>query len=125
MKGVLYTTNFAKLNKSKGLKISIARFNPKWLDLKKYNVIWGKSLAPSIELLNKYKNKELEWFYFGVKYLDELCNSKTETVIHRIESLLDGGQDITLLCYEKSTDNCHRHILGNVFRDKGYKVKEI
>ena len=124
-KGILYTSNFSKLKDAKGLKVSIARYNPKWLDLNKYGVAWCKTLAPSPRLLADYKYNNLLWESYTKIYLDELCESEAQNRIHKIEDLLNSGQDVTLLCYEKSTDNCHRHILGNVFRDKGYKVKEI
>jgi uncharacterized protein YeaO (DUF488 family) len=36
------------------------------------------------------------------------------------------GPDVTLLCYEKPTDFCHRHIVASWFEDEvGVKIPEL
>lgn len=125
MSGILYTSYFAKMKKGIGDKISIARFNPKWLSQNEL-FAWCSSLAPSEELLNDYKYKGLSWEKYTERYLKEIKNSpKAQTDISSICVHLINDNDITLYCYEKSTDNCHRFLLAELFKEKGFKVKEI
>lgn len=129
MKGTLYTSYFAKIKQGKGIKISVARFNPKWLNPTDIDE-WFRDLAPSIDLLNNYKNGKINWNEYTKRYNEYITEGYfTNPIINKmictIENTLDNGRDITIYCYEKPTDNCHRHLLGNVFRDMGYEVKEI
>ena len=73
-KGKLYTSYFAKLKYGKGLKISIARYNPKWLS-NKYIDKWFQELAPNRYLLNKYKYENLSWKEYEELYKKDLFNS--------------------------------------------------
>lgn len=34
------------------------------------------------------------------------------------------GHDIALVCYEKPTDFCHRHLVADWLNKNGYKVQE-
>lgn len=125
-KGILYTSYFAKINKGKGIKLSVARYNPKWL---KKGDIEGTliNLAPSKELLNKYKYENLSWDKYTEYYLDQIntYDRNVQADLHTLTTLLNQGHDVTVYCYEKSNDNCHRHILGEKFRSMGFDVEEI
>jgi uncharacterized protein YeaO (DUF488 family) len=124
MKGKLYTSYFAKFKTGIGYKISIARFSPKWLEKEK--LICFKNLAPSQQLLNDYKYKGLSWDEYTTRYLEEIGSSKeAQSDIDSICEKLEEGNDITLYCYEKPSDNCHRHILAEIFKVKGYEVNEL
>lgn len=148
-KSKLYTSYFAKLNKGIGIKISIARYNPKWL--KKGDIdFWFQSLSPSKELLKMWKNKDnieqiiktdssfAKWIYNNVKNINNITWKDYERIykgeinkhinygdMRALLNLLNSGKDITIYCYEKSTDNCHRHILGDIIKSLGYEVEEI
>lgn len=125
-KGVLYTSYFSKLKQGKGIKLSIARFNPRWL---KEGDIEGTlvNLAPSIELLNDYKYKNLSWEDYTQRYYKQLTDydRDIDADFYALKTLLNRGEDVTIYCYEKSSDNCHRHLLAKLFEDIGFEVKEI
>ena len=128
-KGTLYTSYFAKLKQGKGTKISIARYNPRWLKSADIDC-WYQELAPTRQLLNDYKYNGLNWTDYSLIYKDYISKGYISslfirTQIDSIAKLLDNGIDVTLYCYEKPTDNCHRHLLGDMFREIGYEVKEI
>ena len=124
-KGKLYTSYFAKLKYGKGLKISIARYNPKWLS-NKYIDKWFQELAPNRYLLDKYKYKNLSWEEYEELYKKDLFNYNTSRMqLDELKYLLDKGQDVTVYCYEKPSDNCHRHILANIISNLGYETEEI
>lgn len=126
MKGTLYTSYFSKIKQGKGIKLSVARYNPKWL---KEGDIQGTliNLAPNKELLNKYKYKGLTWDEYTQEYYKQLStyNRDIQADLYALETLLNVGEDVTIYCYEKSTDNCHRHLLAKLFKDKGFEVEEI
>lgn len=130
-KGTLYTSYFAKLKQGKGIKFSVARYNPKWL--KEGDIDgWLPHLSPSESLLKSYKNNLITWDEYTKEYFNRLFSRAdlgnclmVRKEIDAIKNVLDIGKDITLYCYEKPTDNCHRHLLGGVFKEIGYEVKEI
>ena len=126
MKGTLYTSYFSKTKQGKGIKLSVARYNPKWL---KEGDIEGTliNLAPNKVLLNKYKYKGLTWDEYTQEYYKQLSNYNRDVQadLYALENLLNTGEDVTIYCYEKSTDNCHRHLLAKLFKDKGFEVEEI
>ena len=126
MKGTLYTSYFSKIKQGKGIKLSVARYNPKWL---KEGDIEGTliNLAPNKVLLNKYKYKGLTWDEYTQEYYKQMSNYNRDVQadLYALENLLNTGEDVTIYCYEKSTDNCHRHLLAKLFKDKGFEVEEI
>ena len=123
--GILYTSYFSKIKNGIGDKISIARFNPKWLNENEL-FAWCSSLAPSKELLNAYKYNRLTWEEYTKRYLKEIEESeKAQMDFSSICVHLINGKDITLYCYEKPSDNCHRFLLAELFKQKGFKTKEI
>lgn len=123
-KGKLYTSYFAKIKNGIGIKISIARYNPKWL---KDNDIsfWFKDLAPNEKLLKDYKYNGLSWDDYEKRYRNQIETDKMPQDLIQLISILDNGQNVTVYCYEKPTDNCHRRILGDIIESMGYEAEEI
>jgi len=76
-------------------------------------------LAPTYDLLNKWKNKKINEKEYTEEYLQIL--NKLDP--HKIYQQL--GEDAILLCYEKSGDFCHRYIVANWFKKYGYDVEEL
>jgi hypothetical protein len=116
----IYTGYFAKLNQYRKvglITISIARFN------KYYYGAELKILAPTPEMIHE---PELPYI---PKYNLILSRLNKEQIISQIRSLSD-GKDCILLCYEKPSDFCHRHLvaewLGNYCHGEyGYIEKTI
>ena len=80
---------------------------------------WYKELAPSEELLSQYnkaltKSPSLKT-WFTEKYLKELDElkeqSKLQNYVDQLQKLVKYN-DVFLLCYERSSEFCHRHILS-------------
>ena len=110
---MVYTSYFAMmkwLNKEKC--ISISRFTPVKIDIKKFEL-----LAPSEDLLNHYKQYH-DIDYYEQQYFEYLNRANPK----KVYDYLDGN---ILLCYEKSSDFCHRHLLRKWFNDNGLKCEEI
>jgi hypothetical protein len=103
----IYTGYFAKISRYRlvGLTtISIARFN------KYYSGASLKLLAPSVEMIH-----EPESIYIP-KYQLILSRLSKQGIIDEILRL-SGGKDCILLCYEKPTDFCHRHLVAKWLDD--------
>ena len=117
---MIYTSYFSskKYNKEDG--ISIARYNKFWKG-NSYQYLypsprllaWWKSLTKEEQLKNENINQ-----YCQAYYEETLMDLNP----HTVAAELDGK---VLLCYEKSEDFCHRHIVAEWLERYGYKVKEL
>jgi len=115
---MIYSTYLSNLKKipSDAVKIFIARqAKPVVVEsLKKYDCLWAKRFAPTDELRDEFKNKEIEWKEFVEKYLVEQAYDIMKVSILRlglmkiIEDAHKEGKDIYFICYEKDPLECHR-----------------
>lgn len=103
--------------------VSIARINPEWYDKPSY-----PKLAPSKELLFDFKygaNKGDTEFYTTefMRYLDTL---EFKEIIQELSGIYgpDALDRLTLICYEKPSDFCHRHLVANWLRQHGAEISE-
>ena len=121
---MIYTSYFAKLNKlpKNIIPISICGKAPTWYDGLQY-----KKLAPKYDFFMKWKETHDNDYYiehFQTEVLDELNIDK---VIDELGYLIsyDQSKDICLLCYEKPTDFCHRHLVAEWLTINGFPVEEL
>lgn len=63
-------------------------------------------LAPTKDLLNAYKNKDISWDVYEDKFLNLMSQRNIERTIDK--SLLDKG---CLLCSEHKPHHCHRRLV--------------
>ena len=75
--------------------------------------------APTKEILDGYKKKEISWEAYDAKYNKVLAERDVYTKIDSSE--LDR---VCLLCSEPTADKCHRRLLAEYFNDK-FKGIEI
>ena len=117
---MIYTSYFSskKYNKKDG--ISIARYNKFW-DGESYPLLY-----PSANLLAWWKglSKEAQQSKY---YQDIYCEAYFKETLsqlnpHIVAAELDGK---VLLCYEKSEDFCHRHLVAAWLRHYGYEAEEL
>lgn len=120
----MYTGYYSQLKKylADGLyPVSIAGKCPDWYHGAEY-----KKLAPKWEFFNEWKNGshkgDNDYYikHFNEEVLDKL---RAEDVINDLKQfgLL---QNIILLCYEKPTDFCHRHLVADWLNKNGLYVQE-
>lgn len=83
-------------------------------------------LSPSSGLLYRYKSGQVSWDFLKSEYLDYL-NKNRDLIINKLNSVFDSGlSNIVLCCYEKSEDNCHRHLLAKFLEENfGIEVEEL
>ncbi len=117
----IYTSYFARMKKipDEIVRISICGKAPDW-----YEGIQYKKVAPKYGFFQEWKKNQDNNFYiehFNAEVLDML---NAESVYRDLEKL-SNGDDCVLLCYEKSGDFCHRHLVANWLSDNlGIEVKE-
>lgn len=112
----VFTGYFAQLKKyqTAGLfPVSIARITPEW-----FNGQELKELAPSSDLLKRYKAGKVSEGNYKTEYFHQLDQVKWKKVLGGLK------ENTILLCYEKPEAFCHRHLLSEYLRDAGYNVEE-
>lgn len=118
----IYTSYFAVMKRIPQdiVRISICGGVPKWYDGLQY-----KKVAPKYGFFQEWKKNGNNDYYiqhFNKEVLD--CLSVEQ--VYRDLERLSGGKDCVLLCYEKSTDFCHRHLVADwLSKGLNIEVKEI
>jgi len=109
----IQTSYFAKYKGENAVSISLSK--PKWYQCREY-----KTLSPSWNLLNKYKQDKDEEYYIKHYYKEVLDKLDPKQVYDEL------GESAVLLCWEKSGEFCHRRIVSNWLKEKlGIEVDEI
>ena len=107
------TSYFAQLKKICGMEgavpVAVCRYLPAW-----YNGAVYQKIAPDYNMLTGMKNADTRKF-FKQKYLTEVLGRLEPGSVEKdIEKIVEsnGGTSAVLLCYEKPTDFCHRHLIA-------------
>lgn len=120
----IYTSYFAKLRKlpEDVVPISICGRAPEW-----YTGLQYKKLAPKYWFFKQYCDDHDESHYTKCFKEEVTGVLKADEVILSLQGLLTGpnkGKDIALICYEKPTDFCHRHLVAEWLNENGYECEE-
>lgn len=79
-------------------------------------------LGPTKKLHSLHTYQEITNEEYETIFRFQLSKKDPHVVMRELVAL--GGEDATLLCYEKPGDFCHRHIVSEWFREAGYDVEE-
>ena len=105
-------SHLPKEEKDRYMPVLISSSLPKWfLDREEFYIEY-KTLAPSSDNVFKLKNNNMSQEDFANAYIDKLKEVELNQILedmYDFEGITE--TEIVLLCYEKSTDFCHRHIL--------------
>lgn len=122
---MIYTSYFAKLKSLPDniVPISICGKAPDW-----YKGLQYKKLAPKYDFFMEWKKNHDNDYYikcFNEQVLDKL---NVLTVIRNLIDLtISAGQankNICLICYEKPSDFCHRHLVAEWLRRNRFECEE-
>ncbi|PWU79901.1 MAG: hypothetical protein DLM72_14970 [Candidatus Nitrosopolaris wilkensis] len=93
-----------------GIRVLITRFYPRGIKKNKFDC-WIRELSPSGDSLNNYRQGKYNWEEFKIAFLSEMRNNRAS--LERIHALNVQNQStvITLLCYEREGEHCHRQIV--------------
>ena len=117
----IYTSYYAKCRRIPHTitRISIAGKAPAGYRGTEYKV-----LAPKKEFFMKWKENHDNNYYIKCFNKRVLSHLNPVEVYNRLEEL-SCGQDIVLICYEKSGDFCHRYLVADwLSKNLGIEVKE-
>lgn len=123
---MIYTSYFAKLKELENhniIPISICGKAPDW-----YKGLQYKKLAPKYGFFMEWKRNHDNDYYiehFQKEVLDGL--DATEIILdfsRRAYGFNVGENDIALICYEKPSDFCHRHLVSEWLNQNGFKCEE-
>jgi len=123
---MIYTSYFAKLNSLPDniIPISICGKAPDW-----YKGLQYKKLAPKYDFFMKWKENHDNDYY--IKCFNEQVLNKLDiyTVMRDLIELSKSVEnpfdtDVCLICYEKSDDFCHRHLVADWLNKNGIKCEE-
>ena len=126
---MIYTTYFAKLNRlpENVIPISICGKAPEW-----YKGLQYKKLAPKYDFFMKWKETKDNDYYIREFENQVLGNMDADETYNELMKLAGIFHDdakkyyhIALVCYEKPTDFCHRHLVADWFKYYGYDTKEL
>ena len=123
---MIYTSYFAKLKELENhniIPISICGKAPDW-----YKGLQYKKLAPKYGFFMEWrKNHDNDYYieHFKTEVLDKLDAADVILDFSRlIYSFNIGESDICLICYEKPSDFCHRHLVAEWLNQNGFKCEE-
>lgn len=135
---MLYTYYFAKVKDlpSNTLPVAICTKPPTW-----WKGYYYGGLAPKYGFFQKWKQTHDNDYYVKCYNEQVLSHLTSEQVLLDIFKLFPIGirrklKDysmnwwenpdihVVLLCYEKSSDFCHRHLVAQWFQDNGIEVRE-
>lgn len=116
---------------------------PKSVDYKKYGLIHTPQLSPSPALFESFhkrwkygkftpeEQRQMDaipdgtwWNLYAPRFLYEMeARTDMQKALTRVEELLNQGEDVLFICFCTDETHCHRGMLGDSFRKKGYDVK--
>lgn len=122
---MVYTTYIDKIKKlpTNSLKLIVMRYRPNINLFEVENVKFLPSLSPSSELLFSYKNNEITFKEFSLKFRKQIENDLK--ALKLLEKIKHTKCDVFLICCEKSQFECHRSILSNILNEMGCECKEF
>ena len=122
---MIYTSYFAKLRSlpENIVPVSICGKAPDW-----YTGLQYKKLAPKYDFFMEWKQNHDNDYYIKC-FQEQVLNKLNATdVILDLSRLCEGfnvGEDnIALICYEKPTDFCHRHLVADWLNRNGVRCEE-
>lgn len=116
----IYTSYYARIKylPENVIPISIAISTPKF-----YNGLVYKKLAPTYDILNKWKAEHNEEEY--IEEFNKILQVLSVEEVIKDLLVLGEGNDVALICYEKATDFCHRHLVAKWLTENGYPCIEF
>jgi len=100
---------YAPKTRGDGLRILITRYYPRGIKKTHFDK-WVRDLAPTKELLKEYKDEKIDWESFQTNFKKQMKDSESKNTIESLAKI-SNNKNITLLCYEKDDEHCHRHIV--------------
>jgi uncharacterized protein YeaO (DUF488 family) len=112
---------YDSIDEADGRRILITRYYPRFCKDLGYDE-WLRELSPSGDLLRKYHNSKITWTAFQKAFRKELNFRNAGEVIDRLAQCAKTG-NVTILCYEREGQNCHRQIVADTILHRMRKIR--
>ncbi len=106
---ILTKSIYEPVDAKDGLRVLVTRYYPRGVKRERFD-LWIRELSPSAKLLRSYKAGDIDWRKFSADFTKELDNTESQKALRNLQELSKKG-NVTLLCYERAGENCHRLIL--------------
>ena len=107
---------------SDGKRVLVTRYYPRGVKRTHFD-LWLRSASPEIALLKEYRSDNINWEEFSKRFKIQLrTNPESKKAVSDIIDMMRNEENLTLLCYEREGENCHRFLL-KVFIEKMVKKK--
>lgn len=125
---MIYTTYFAKIKSlpKNVVPISICGKAPAG-----YKGLEYKKLAPKYDFFWKWKQTGDNEYYIKCYLEQVLAGLSVNDVVNELYAFAKASsdseqeiKDIALVCYEKPTDFCHRHLVSTWLYNAGWEIEE-
>lgn len=121
---MIYTGYYAKLNSYKNLGLEPIAISGKVPDF--YEGFCYPDFAPRYKMFQRWKNKEITNEGYVEEYRAHLNTLNKDEIDFDFKEYTVEGNNIILLCYEKSGEFCHRHVLADWLEENfGWRIEEI
>ena len=116
---MIYTSYYAKARYIKNaILVQVSNSAPMQVD---YTI---RPAIPAWRLVSAHKNKQITNEEYTEKYVADTDFAAVKAKLDAIQAANE-GKDIILLCYERSGNFCHRHILAKKLNeDYDLSIKE-
>jgi uncharacterized protein YeaO (DUF488 family) len=113
---VIITKSIYESAKNDGYRVLITRYYPRGVSKDRFDE-WIPALAPSSGLLFDYKKGRIDWPLFVDRLVDEFRGNLDSQEAIRVLNSKARSVNVTLLCYERSGQKCHRHIVREIIEN--------
>jgi uncharacterized protein YeaO (DUF488 family) len=106
-------------DESDGSRILITRIYPRFIKKEHFDERM-LVLSPDRDTLHKWKHSkktEEDWKTFEEKFLPQMKDLAAMEAITELRSRSSSGETITLLCFCKKGEHCHRYIIKSLIED--------
>ena len=98
-----------------GTRVIVAGGFPE--DYSSYHEHWPE-LGPTKKLLYDYKYHGLPWEQYEIVFFKLMKGHRAQRKIRELAERSHVGEIITLLCWERSDEHCHRRLVKQLIEEK-------
>jgi len=115
---------YAPKERGDGFRVLITRYYPRGVKKTHFDE-WIRELAPSRDLLKFYKEEKINWKHFEQEFLIQMKSSIESLEMIQTFANTATKQHVTLLCYEKEGDPCHRYLVETLIRKEMNEIPQL
>lgn len=116
---------YGKKEKSDGIRVLVTRFYPRGVKRTHFD-LWIRDASPETALLKEYRSQAISWGEFSKRFRRQMRTSpNSKKAVQQLVEIFEKGENVTLLCYEKEGEKCHRNLLKAVVESTAKRKNKI